>query len=435
MGQGFSERLRRLRREAARGPAVPRESGGGVRESLARRAGRLPGSDDPTSPDLVERDVGLPRDLDVHPGPAGEVHARVEVLPSDHRHGGWTLACTGDVDPDFIELLARDPALAGMELERAVFLDTETTGLSGGAGTYVYMVGLGRFVDGAFELWQGFLPDPSGERALLAEVARRIEEADAVVSFFGKSFDRHRLEDKMRIQGVAPPFASRPHLDLYHPFQRLTKGRLPDGRLQTMERELCGLDRPDDLPGSMAPAAWFDFVAGRAHRLEGVFRHNRDDVLSLVTLAAYLGRVGEECRPDGGPLEGCPAARALGVGRALLATGSRERALGWLDRAEERAREGGLDWREVAALRAEALRRIGRASESRVAFESVLEDPTVDRTALSCCIGLAKLCEHALGDTQAALVAVARAEQLVATGAVRSTDDLARRRSRLERRR
>ena len=79
MGQGFSERLRRLRREAARGPAVPRESGGGVRESLARRAGRLPGSDDPTSPDLVERDVGLPRDLDVHPGPAGEVHARVAL--------------------------------------------------------------------------------------------------------------------------------------------------------------------------------------------------------------------------------------------------------------------------------------------------------------------------------------------------------------------
>ena len=120
------------------------------------------------------------------------------------------------------------------------------------------------------------------------------------------------------IQGVAPPFAERPHLDLYHPFRRLTsggrvEGRLPDGKLQTMERALCGLARPDDLPGSLAPAAWFDFVAGRAHRLEGVFRHNRDDVLSLVTLAAYLGRVGAERRAAGEELAGCATARAWGV--------------------------------------------------------------------------------------------------------------------------
>lgn len=439
--EGFSDRLRRLRRDAGRAAeepvediAEPRRDAGPpawLRARLAARARRAPV--DPHDAELPPaRDVGPPRDLAATSGPAGEVTARLEELDGDHVHGAWRLAEARDVDPALYALLTRDAALGDVDLERAVFLDTETTGLSGGAGTYVYMVGLGRFVGGRFELWQGFLPDPASERALLAEVARRIEDADLVVSFFGKSFDRHRLEDKMRIQRVAPPFAARPHLDLYHPFQRLTKGRLPDGRLQTMERELCGLVRPDDLPGALAPAAWFDFVAGRAHRLEGVFRHNRDDVLSLVTLAAYLGRVGAEARADGQALAGCAAARAWGVARAYLDAGEREPALPWLERAVARARDAALPWRAAALTRAEALRRLRRDDDARAAFEEVLAEPEVDDVALEGCLGLAKLCEHALRDAEAALAAVARAERLVATGAVRAPADLERRRARLE---
>jgi uncharacterized protein YprB with RNaseH-like and TPR domain len=171
-----------------------------------------------------------------------------------------------------------------------VFFDTETTGLSGGAGTYVFLVGLGRFTAGRFELWQGFLPHPADEKALLEEVAERIAGASAILSFFGKSFDRHRLEDKMRLHGVAPPFAECIHLDLYHPLRRAHRGRFENCKLKTLERELVGVQRGDDLPGSFAPAAWFDFLNRRPHRLEGVFRHNADDVLSLVTLATHLGR-------------------------------------------------------------------------------------------------------------------------------------------------
>ncbi len=131
---------------------------------------------------------------------------------------------------------ARDERLADLDPADALYLDTETTGLSGGSGTYVWLVGLGRFEAGRFEVWQGFLSEPAEERALLELVAGRIRAAAYVVSFFGKSFDRHRLEDKMRLHGIAPPFAEKPHLDLYWPLRRRYRGQFADCRLRTLEQ-------------------------------------------------------------------------------------------------------------------------------------------------------------------------------------------------------
>ena len=94
----------------------------------------------------------------------------------------------------------------------------------------------------------------------------------------------------MRLHGVAPPFEQSIHCDLYYPLRRAHRGKFENCRLKTLERELTHVQRGDDLPGSFAPAAWFDFLGKRPHRLEGVFRHNADDVLSLVALAAHLAR-------------------------------------------------------------------------------------------------------------------------------------------------
>ncbi len=216
--------------------------------------------------------------------------ARTERFEPGHRHGHENLENVLEVPLEVLAERARDERLLQVDLSRAVFFDTETTGLAGGAGTYVYLVGLMRMGAEGFELWQGFLPHPAEERRLLEDVAERIASASVLVSFFGKSFDRHRLEDKMRLHGVTPPFDEVVHLDLYHPLRRLHRGRFEDCRLKTLEREVAGFARVDDLPGSFAPAAWFDFLAGRPHLLEGVFRHNREDVLSLLGLMCGLGR-------------------------------------------------------------------------------------------------------------------------------------------------
>ncbi len=276
----------RLKRRAGPQSEVPVEGtrpAGDRSSNFDEREARAPAAFERPKP-RGELSWGPPAGL----GASGSTLARTTLIPREHVHGEVRLERFLGLDAAHLALLAKDERLAACDLSRALFLDTETSGLSGGAGTYVWLVGLGRFLegdDGRFELWQGFLSHPAEERELLAEAATRIAGASCLVTFFGKSFDRHRLEDKMRLFGVEPPFARVPHLDLYWPLRRAHRGKWSDCRLKTLEREVCGVRRVDDLPGSFAPAAWFDFLASRPHRLEGVFRHNADDILSLVSLA------------------------------------------------------------------------------------------------------------------------------------------------------
>ena len=304
----------------------------------------------------AERSPGAPDRLREHANSRGSFAAREETYPADHAHGDWNLAEVLEARTVELAWLAKDPRLATLDLARCVWLDIETTGLAGGAGTIPFLVALGRFEDGAFRLWQAFLRDPGEEAALLVEVAERIRAARGVVSFFGKSFDRHRLEDKMRVHGIAPPFEEQPHLDLYHPLRRLYRGAFLDGRLATFERELCGVERVDDLPGAFAPLAWFDFLAGRAHRLEAVFRHNELDVLSLVVLCAHLERAPSEARCDGRALAGCGRARARAMAELHAAHREHGKALEWLERGLVRA---GSEEGELWFRHAECLRKLG----------------------------------------------------------------------------
>jgi len=362
-----------------------------------RRVAAAPSGPGLAPPTLAPRASGEPTGLVQEQGENGKFFARNTEYAAGDKHGDWALDEVDGADRGTIELLAGDSRLAQLDLRTSVFLDTETTGLGGGAGVYVYMIGLGYFDGDRFRLWQGFLRSPREERVLLAEVARRIRSASAVVSFFGKSFDRHRLDDKMAIAGIPSPFEELPHLDLYHPFQRLTRKRMVDGRLATMESQLCGLAREDDLPGAFAPEAWFDYLAERPHRLEGVFRHNRDDVLSLVTLSAYLGRVGEETRVDGRGLDGPPGARARGLARSHLERGERDAALAWVDRALTREREEGFDVRDLIFSRAELLRRLGRDEPALEAFAELAQGAD-DRWTLRGLVETAKILEHKLKD-------------------------------------
>ena len=428
--------MRRLRREdapaaapttlgeaAVRGEGLPLWLRRKLKQSALPAPHEVPGLN-------VPRTSGDPLDLIERDG----VVARETLRDIDSSHGGFVLREVEHITPETIALLTGDEALRGLDPKRAVYLDTETSGLAVGVGTYVYMVGLGTFVGDRFEVWQGFLRGPEEEATLLAKCAERIGSAETVVSFFGKSFDRHRLEDKMRAHSVTPTF-DRPHLDLYHPLARLTKGRLPNGRLNTLERELCGFARVDDLPGAFAPAAWFDYLAGRPHCLEGVFRHNLDDVLSLVTLTAHLGRVEDECRADGAELAGCSAARAKAIGKAYLASGDRSTALAWLDAALTRGRGGDFDLRDVELARAETLRREGQLDEAVSAYATLIAEAD-DLFALRGLIGWAMLLEHGRKDREGALTCCERAlvlNERLQTGsaASRTGRELERRATRL----
>ncbi|MCY3002237.1 MAG: ribonuclease H-like domain-containing protein [Planctomycetota bacterium] len=376
MSESFGERLRRLRKETA--PAQELHVEPEIADEIALPRPGLPawflGREPRAATELPRHDpratVGDPTGLEDHTTALGPVCARTTRFAVAHEHGRIALARATGTLGDVFTVLTGDERLASLELARVVFLDIETTGLSGGAGTKAFLVGLGSFVDGQFELWQGFLRGPEDERALLAECADRIAAGSGLVSFFGKSFDRHRLEDKMRLHGVRPPFEDLPHLDLYHPCRRLYGGRFVDTRLATMERELCGVERDRDLPGAFAPAAWYDFLARRPHLLEEVFRHNRDDVLSLVTLGVELGESLVPPRLARGGLDTGLVARE--AGRAAALARSFEKLRRWSECASwsvhaERLCDSASGAREFLLLRAKALERAEASAEERLA--------------------------------------------------------------------
>ncbi|MFT5198683.1 MAG: hypothetical protein ACI87O_001341 [Planctomycetota bacterium] len=366
----------------------------------------------PSAPSDVPRLMGRPDELQLSSD--NSYWFRRRLYPVQYVHGDWPLQRALDVSNDNFVLLTGDVSLNGLDASKAVYLDTETTGLSGGAGVFVYMVGLASFTEDGLEVWQGFMDGPEQEASLLQEVARRIEASGGVVSFFGKSFDRHRLQDKMAVHSIASPFDALPHLDLYHPLRRLHRGVYVNSRLQTMEHALCGLVRSDDLPGALAPEAWFDYLGNRPHRLEGVFRHNCDDVLSLVTLLAWLAEVDQRAHaPNDLKAE---VARELALCEALVANRRYEHAL---QRSQPFLQRFGLQKQDASGddsspvqsntevcalwwLQAEALRRLHRGAEAMASLQPLLDMPGEHAWGARTRILAAKILEHEQRDLSAA---------------------------------
>lgn len=417
---GRAARLERLRTRLAGRGAARREFDSGGRGARERRAsqGASAAGPEPTCP----RTAGPPERLERVETAVGPAWARVERFGPGATHGAWTLQEAFDADPDTWALLTGQPELAGVHAGDAVYLDTETTGLAGGVGTFVWMVGLGRFLaDGGFEVWQGYLPGPEAEVPFLTAVAERIAAAGSIVSFFGRSYDQHRLLDRLRVHGLASPFEERPHLDLFAPLRRLVGDSLPNHKLQTLERALCAHERVDDLPGAAAPEAWFDSLAGRAHRMEGVFRHNLEDVLSLATLHGAGGRALAGQRASGEVLEGCPDRRRLGLGSAALERRDPARAATLV--GEVPPGEAALAWRWLE-LRTRALARTGQVALARrtLALEGELfepEDESSARGAVEAALLRARL-ELRAGAFEEARGALARARQRLAAAGPRT---------------
>lgn len=281
------------------------------------------------------------------------------------------------------------PPLAGEGLgrgsrRRILAIDTETTGLAGGTGTAAFMVGIAATEPGGVRLRQWVLSAFAGEAAMLDALASSLAATDLMVSYNGKTFDLPLLRDRRRLQR-GPALPEPPHLDLLHPTRRLFRKAWPDCRLVTSERQLLGLFREDDLPGSEAPRAWRDYLAGApSDELDGVLRHNALDVLSLLALGPALIRALHEPAACGAD----PRAAAAIWRRC----GERGRALSTLEAARERLDTPGeleLAW---------ALREAGRLSEAAAIWERLAASGITEAAER-----LAKYHEHVRRDWTRAL--------------------------------
>ncbi len=201
------------------------------------------------------------------------------------------------VVPRALRVVAPDAPESAACPDDWLFLDTETTGLTGGTGTYAFLVGVAWWDGPGLAVEQYLMRDFTEEHALLAALAQQLERRPVLVSFNGKSFDWPLLETRFRLTRVLAPPSLRAHLDLLHPARQLWShhaGGLASVRLVELERhvlgfETLGYDRRDDFPSALIPQAYFDYLrGGPVAPLAAIARHNQRDLRGLAALAARI---------------------------------------------------------------------------------------------------------------------------------------------------
>ena len=272
-------------------------------------------------------------DWDAAPGPEAcapdEPFAREDHdFPLESRYGGETLARLLDAGEDATRRLQIRPEEPGVDLSRALFLDTETSGLAGGTGTFAFLIGVGFVEEDRFRVTQFLLRNPLGEAAMLEELAVLAAGRRDLVTYNGGSFDLPLLETRFALNAVRSPFGGARHLDLLHPARRLFKPRHENARLSTLERELLEVERDDDIPGDRIPQVFFDFLRyGHHPAMESVLAHNRYDIVTLAALALRaLERMDEDWHSD-------DPADLHGAGHHFWRRGESEVAIPLLERA------------------------------------------------------------------------------------------------------
>jgi len=337
----------------------------------------------------------------------GPLHRRVERLAPSHHVGRIPVSAAKDARAAVLALLSLDPTLAGAEPEKALFLDTETTGLGGGAGTLAFLVGLAAFDEGHLVVEQLLLRTPGEEVVLLEHVAERMAACSMLVTYNGKAFDLPMLRGRFVMNGLrAPP--DRPHLDLLHVGRRIHKARVGACTLKSLESEVLGFVRDTDIDGGdVAPRYGHFLRTGDEATLRPVVDHNAWDVVSM---AALVGLYGE-------PMDSLHEADLVGLARTYHRAGAVDEAIRVAD---------------VAVLRGagpEALRvrgKIAKARGDRVRALADFEELSISVDDPAVRLELAKLYEHFVKEP-------ARALELVNLGTGEPERASAKRRERLER--
>ena len=292
-----------------------------------------------------------------------------------------------------LTVACHDLGVEDFELGRAIFIDTETTGLAGGTGTYAFLVGCGWVEDGALRVDQFFMRDQADEPAMMAHLAGLLRRFDWTVSFNGMAFDLPLLQTRFIMNRMR--------------FSVEALGPLGDRSLDSLERHVLGVRRRSDVPSHLIPEIYFRYLrSGDARMLRPVFDHNRQDIVSLALL---LERACETCTGWRG---GEPAAAdVLGVARAHALAGDLETAA----EAYARALELGLEAEaEVIAQTHLSLQRKRWGVWSQAAGVWAAMAAREDRAAIWALVELAKYREHRQRDFAAARACTLRALELAA---------------------
>ncbi|WP_053366916.1 ribonuclease H-like domain-containing protein [Bacillus sp. FJAT-27245] len=311
---------------------------------------------------------------------------REVAYPLSHQHGKYRFS-------DFIEATAiwektrigHPLSSAGHSPEELFFFDTETTGLGGGAGNTIFLLGYASVMGNSLVLRQHILPNPGAEVPLYQSFLESIDYR-TLVTYNGKSFDWPQVKTRHTlVRDNVPKLPHFGHFDLYHAARRLWKHRLERLKLSVVEKEVLGVERVDDIPGFLAPMIYFDFVeSGRPEGMLGIMKHNELDILSLVTLYAHL--TFQICGVD----EGRTNREAFEVGKWFSAVGNHDEAT----KAFANLIEGKSEEADRSRLALAYTQKKERNWKGALELFSSLAQSADRSLAIEGCIEAAKILEH-----------------------------------------
>ena len=377
--------------------------------------------------------AGRGRDIDVLiPGTVREnEHGSCYIIEESYHpgciHGGCRIGAASGISGETLAVLG-GPDCDGLQADKLLYLDTETTGLAGGTGTVAFLVGTGFFENGSFIIRQYFMRDYDEEAAMLAELKELISGRQGLVTFNGKCFDINILQSRFISNRFRTDISGMPNIDLLFPARRVWGMKLESCRLASLEENILGHARHDDIPGSLIPAVYFKYLEDRdASEIKRVIEHNKLDVLSMVSLLYRLSAMLQDplAESDGG-LE------LLGIGRIFETIGRTEDMVECLEACTG---SGRFDVKLQAVKRLTGVyKREGRYDRALEHWQAIESEGS--GFELFHLIEMAKYYEHRAKDPEKALQAVEKAFAVCRQAGLtagRQIDELAKRRDRLRR--
>jgi uncharacterized protein YprB with RNaseH-like and TPR domain len=316
---------------------------------------------------------------------------------SGHLHGNRELT---KIDTIPVSL---DFNLNGFNPSAATILDTETTGLAGGTGTYAFIIGAGFWQADKFIVRQYMMRDFNEEPAQLMALAE--DFSGSVITYNGKCFDLPLLTNRYRLHRFEIPFTDAPHLDLLFPCRRLWKRSLPGFKLTQMEEAVLGYARVDDIPSHLIPSIFFDYLQNRDETLlYPILNHNRDDILSLYHLTHIAASLVNQYLENGGNDDDI----TLSLAEIYFNQRDYYQAIALIDKINPQFASSAT-LKQASMMKAVACKRLGRYQEAVDSFATINTlEPELDFL-----IELAKIYEHKLKDFDKALEMVRQAESVL----------------------
>jgi uncharacterized protein len=170
-------------------------------------------------------------------------------------------------------------------------VDIETLGLS---ERPIILLGIAKPTKDHICTSQFLLRDIQDEPSAIWALVSQLEPNLSLITFNGRSFDIPYIKQRLAYYGLDAPLDNS-HFDVLHFTRRALRHKLPDCRLDTVEKYI-GVKRDINIPGALVPHFYETYLRTKnVGPLVPIVEHNKQD---LLTLGSLFSRLYEEWNLD-----------------------------------------------------------------------------------------------------------------------------------------